>query len=441
MNQSIPLPELVPEYNWEPVSEAWKEYTEEEKREHEKKKTEYDTYARKSYILNDFLAPIVDATLKNSSKERMFFRHVAEYADRNVDILTSPYFTKNMLFLSSDEEFVYSLFGVDKKEIRNKIKQIPKPPSNSGSVNITELRVLLLFIIGHYARTKEFQKMEYAYRYYAYSQFSTLFYSVGFRNGVVSPEAMEYTIDNMERKFNLKKQGSVGETVVETMRVTVMNFLKADKPGKADLRDLNDWAVNEICAAFKTRQAAWMKKIYANYKENLESKKYITNRGTEYDEESGDVIERDTVSGTVQKLSNKYTLRFFTTPISKKIVKIVSKRCNVSESELTNTLTMLTNRKYQTEIAAFYDALFQLFFAEDSRLTERDVRSAKFGAVADSIFRRSNSTDKLIIMIKDLVGKWLEAGSKVYRGTSRVATKTGYKRALYLYFVFIIIWN
>lgn len=426
---------------WKTAIEAWEEYDEDQLREHNEKKEKYKREARKSYILQEYLLPIVDTVLKNASKERILFRYIAEYADRNVDILSSPYFTKNMLFTQKDEEIVFTIFGIDKRKIAEKIKEMPKPPTNTGSVNVTPFRVLMIFIIGHYARTKEYKKMEYIYRYYAYSQFSTLFHSVGFRQGVLKPEAMEYAIDNMEKKFHMKKYGSLDLTITEAMKMAVFNFLKADKEDKPDFRDLSDFAVLQLAMALKSRQAAWMKKVYAAYKAALDSGEYITSRGEDYDEDSGDIVERETVTGNVKQLADKYTLAFFTSPIAKNLVTMSAKRCDVSESELRGVLEMLWDQNRRGEVNNFLSALFQLFFNENSKYTEKDIHSAVFGATADAIFRRSNSNDPLVAVVKDTTNAWLMKGSKIYRGTNRTATKSNYKRAIYLYFVFMIMWR
>lgn len=421
--------------------EAWEEYSDEQKEEHEKLKNKYKANARKSYILQDYLLDKVDIVLKSSANERLLFKQISQYSDRNVEILSSPYFTKNLIFTTRDEDFVFSLFKIDKKELALKIKEMPKPPTNTGSVNVTPFRVLMIFIIGHYARTKEYKKMEYVYRYYAYSQFPTLFYSVGFRNGILKPEAMEYAIDNMDNKYNIKKYGSLDKTITEAMKMAVLNFLKADKDGKPDFRDLNDFAVLQLAMALKSRQASWMKKIYSVYKEAVDSGAYTTSHGEDYDDESGDIIERDTLSGSVVKLVDKYTYSFYTSPIAVNILKIVAKRCDVSETEVRIVLEKILDDKNTDEVSKFLSALFQLFFNENPKFTEKDVHSAVFGAKADAIFRKSNVNDPLIAIIKNTTTKWLEEGSNVYRSTTRIATKSSYRRAIYLYFVFMIMWK
>ncbi len=423
------------------AEEAWREYSEDEKKAHERKKNDYNKTARSSYILQDYLLVTVDNTLKQSAKERALFRAIAEYADRNVDILSSPYFTKNMMFTEKDENVVFNLFGVDKADLAKKIKLIPKPPTNTGAVNVTPFRVLMLFVIGHYARTNEMKKMQYAYQYYAYSQYPTLFYSVGFRNGVLVPDAMEYAVDNMEMKFHLKKYGSVGACMSHAMQKAVENFLKADEKDKPDFRDLNDYAILQLAMALKSRQAAWMKKVYAEYKRVLDSGNYTSSYDDERDDESGDIIERDTTGGTIKRLADKYTTEFFTTPIQDKLINMASARCEISKSELHASLDTLKDMKYRNEVNTFLCALFQLFFNENVKFQERDIHSAVFGATSDAIFRRSNSNDPLVKIVKDTCNGWLKRGSKVYRGTTRTATRSNYKRAIYLYFVFMIMWR
>ena len=421
--------------------EAWEEYDDEQLARHKELSQAYKKNAMRSYILQEYMIPIIDTKLKDASKERLLFKYISQYADRNVEILSSPYFTKNMIFTQNDEDIIFSIFNIDKNELKNKIKEIPKPGSNSGFVNLTPFRVAMIFIIGHYARHKEYKKMEYIYRYYAYSQFYTIFYSVGFRKGIVKPEAMEYAIDNMENKFNLKKFGNLDKTITESMKTTVFNYLKADKEDKPDFRDLNDYNVLQLVMAMKSRQAGWMKKVFLAYKEALDSGKYTSSYGEDYDEDSGDIIERNTISSTVKKIADKYTMAFFTSPLDSKIIDICVKKCEVSSSELKGVLEMIWQEELKNDVLNFYSALLQSFFNESDKFTEKDIHSVAFGAKSDAIFRRTNTNDPLNVIMKENINKWLEKGSNIYRGSKRPATKSNYKRALFLYFVFFILWR
>lgn len=93
-----------------------------------------------------------------------------------------------------------------------------------------------------------------------------------------------------------------------------------------------------------------------------------------------------------------------------------AKRCDVSlKPELRGVLEMLWDQNRRGEVNNFLSALFQLFFNENSKYTEKDIHSAVFGATADAIFRRSNSNDPLVAVVKDTTNAWLMKGSKIYR--------------------------
>ena len=46
-------------------------------------------------------------------RERELFRYIAEYRDRNIEILSSPYMLNYMLFTDQDREIVYKVTGID----------------------------------------------------------------------------------------------------------------------------------------------------------------------------------------------------------------------------------------------------------------------------------------------------------------------------------------
>ena len=56
----------------------------------------------------------------------------------------------------------------------------------------------------------------------------------------------------------------------------------------------------------------------------------------------------------------------------------------------------------------------------------------------DAIYKKGNSKEKNITMVKGLLDKWLNAVSPTYREVTRAATINNFRKALYQYFIFSV---
>jgi hypothetical protein len=173
--------------------------------------------------------------------------------------------------------------------------------------------------------------------------------------------------------------------------------------------------------------------ISSAYYKNVEQKNVMFNQ-TEINEDDQTIIERSSTMGLVESLADQYTTSFFSSPPSQKIINICSKMCGVSATELRTSISLLIQNEKIPEVKEFYSCLFHLYFNSDNKLTAQDVKSMKFVATIDSIYKKGNSIDKNIIRIKELMNKWLMEGTVTYRNTPREATKNSFRKAIYLYF-------
>ena len=108
----------------------------------------------------------------------------------------------------------------------------------------------------------------------------------------------------------------------------------------------------------------------------------------------------------------------------------------ISVSALKNAINEILKR-YDDEIKELVQLILQLFL-EDGTKQPRMIKSQSFFIFCSNIYLKSNTMDKSIIRIKDLLDKWLTETSENYTKTERIATKNNFRAALYFYFVLVI---
>ncbi len=383
-----------------------------------------------STILRDRFYPTICASLAKPAMQRKLFKYIAEYRDRYIDILSSPLVTTFMFFDHDgpDGDIVFETCGVKKDEVEALIKEtMKKLYLDQVGKNITAFNVVMVMAIAYFYNDPP--KRQMLYMYYVYSFYYSIF-SKQFRKFNPDPQIMQYTVDNMNNKFTLKKEGSLDAALNASMVVAINCY-----PDK--FKRLSDMDIINIINAFKTRVGRLMKNIYMEYEKNYKKGNKVYTSIEKNDE--GDFIERESNIGVVATLATQYTTKFFANGVNVSITSIVSNMCGVSDNELKTAITLIQREQDVKSVKEFYESMFYLFFENYKNATENDIKTKKFLAAADSIYKKGNSNDINIKNIKDISHKWLKMGSNTYRNSRRVATINNFRKAIYMYFVFTVV--
>ena len=390
-----------------------------------------------SYLLKTAFYDRVCDSLSKPSNEKMLFRYIAQFRDRNISTLSSPYITKIIAFNSGGEDanVLFRACGVSREEVDPVVKealkvlQLDKTGEGQGdSKNVTAFRVILIMAMSFFFKDKE--KLRALYLYYAYSLYYSVYSNYWISEDRINKECMEYTINNMSNKFGIKKEQSVEGMLAATLQVAVDTYSNL-------LTEVSDYDIVQIINAFKTRISHSMRNIRNQYEINYRNgDRYF--ESIEKTAEGEFIMDRENSVTMVTTLAAAYTTTFFQNPINLKLVKIVANMHEVSESEIRTAISVLHDEGDHKEVQRFYECMFQLFFEAYPNARERDINSNKFLVAADAIYKKGNSNDKKIIMIKDYTHKWLKRASNTYRSVTRAATINDYRKAIYMYFVLFV---
>lgn len=390
-----------------------------------------------SYLLKNAFYDRVCDSLSKPSNEKMLFKYIAQFRDKNISTLSSPYITNIIVFSMSGEDanVLFRACGVTREEVDPVVKealkvlQLDKTGENKGdSKNVNAFRVILIMAMNFFFKDKA--KLRALYLYYAYSLYFSVFTNFWISADRINKECMEYTINSMSNKFGIKKEQSVEGLMAATLQVAVDTYSNL-------ITELSDYDIIQIINAFKTRISHAMRNIRNQYEINYRN----GDRYFESIEKTADgelIMDRDNSVTMVTNLATSYTTSFFQNPINLKLVKIVANMHEVSESEIRTAISVLHDEGDHKEVQRFYECMFQLFFESYPNARERDVNSNKFLVAADAIYKKGNSNDKKIIAIKDYTHKWLKRASNTYRSVTRVATINDYRKAIYMYFVLFV---
>ena len=391
--------------------------------------------SKEEYSIRDKYFPYIESFIPKT--EKILFQYIAKYEDQKSELLNTPYPLDVITFSAKgpDNDIVYKCTQINQKELEEDIAKVPKAKSAIENAAFTPLQTVLLLIIRYYLITKQKEKAKAIYYYYGYSIYWSL-YSNFLKPYGYPPrkETMIYTINELTYKNILKKVGSVKEWICYNVQIPVENDASYER-----LADCRNEDIRRTLEAITVNMRSKIREVSSKYYENDKLGNVILTSKADLNDKGSQRLDIS-ITAEADKLAQEFTGNFFMADINVNTIKRATTLAkDASPKEIKVTLEEIKNNVPVSEVNMFYSSLFYLFLAsDDPKATTANVKTFKFFMVMKDVFKKGNSTDINIIRVRDLMDKWLERGSNTYRITSREATKTGYRRAIYYYFILAV---
>ena len=388
-----------------------------------------------TFIMKDAFYPTMEKALSNKSNVNAFLKYVENYRNKNIEILSRIYPHRLLIFDRNGEDanIVFKTCGIDRSTVMPTIKEARKAVllDQIKSDENADVVTILVFMMKYFYNDKKV--LHAIYMYYAYSIWHLVYHKF-FSTFNPPEEVVSYTINELNNKFTAKKLGSIDLALEEIMNLVVT--WAEDRLERASDRD-----VIEIIQGIRTRINNLNKNIANKIHANMKAGNRIFT-SVETNKETGELIaDRESNSGRISVLATEYTTKFFSTGMNQEYANIAAKMTGVSQKEVQTAITLIHTDGDIRGVRKFYDCMFYAFFSYYPNYTEADIKSKKFLAAADAIYKKGNSNDKNVLTIKDLSHKWLEKGSRNYRVSNSAATKNSFRKAIYWYFVIAVAFN
>jgi len=325
----------------------------------------------------------------------------------------------------TDEDLlkVNKIFNIDNKEIKEIIKQITFIQSSWKALN-NPFAFLMLVIMKYYYVNKMEKERKLSLFFLAVHYYAILHVRL-FK--FVQKETMEYTINNLSNKHDLKIYGTVFKALekkLDNFHETYKKLLASD-----DDKKLADYLMN-----LNTRIFQWLRGILNEYVINKNSGKYFNSEEENFDPEN--FKETTNLSLDLSRITQNITMKIITNPIIFEYCEKSAKINNISVSSLHDTLTQI-KKNQDPRLKQLIAAILEIFIV-DEKNEIKFISSQKFLNSCLLIYNKSNTTNSSIILIKKILDEWLTEYNERYNRTERLATKINFRRALYMYFVFCI---
>lgn len=392
-----------------------------------------------SHFLLQKIGKRVDAVLADPKNVRAFANLVQNFINRNITKLTKSGPCDMIPFTDTDHEAFHKLFGfwytIDpraNKTSPNEIRDIIDEYSKRAHIkcdfwkNNSSL-MLFYFVIRYFTMKNDSKNLNTALAIYTLCNYPVMFHKY-FPNGVMEPY-MQYTIDNMTEKFIIKKSKHLFDALMTSIQASY-KFHKGNFASATD-KKVGDW-INRI----RNDQNSMMKKISNEYMKNYKAGNAARTSNEEYDGDTPIVDELENGTTVVQNLVQRVTLPIIEDGVDLVRAEAAAKMSQVSVSDCRYFLTLIITDSNADTIQKFIESLLFLYIYEGKK-SERDIRSQYFLAWSASLFKKTNSKNKNINTINEILNFWAES-TGLYKKFAGKTSRINYKKAIFFYLVLCI---
>lgn len=372
-------------------------------------------------ILIDDLYPTVEKTLSNKAVQQELIKNISYYFDKNSEIIHDIGIAQRIFFLNSDKEYIMNAAGLDNITIKNSIKK-SKYIKGAWKILNEPLNIASVLILRYFTIKKDDKMLIPFLMYYSFYFYASLHYKYLPYGG--NEDIMKYTINNLTYKFKIKEYGSLYKAIEAVV-------MKSHETYKDDLIRGEDGDLAKYISALKVRLNDVVKNIKNEYTINYNKQNYMNSEGDDYSEEN--FHEADNTSYNIRRIADSSLMKLMTYGPDVQLAELTAQLSQVSQNEIKNVIFHLSNND-SDDILRLCELILQLYLFESGNTTQ-DIYTNKFLSGCLEIYKKSNTNDKVVLEIKEILDRWLKKHSDKYKKTNREATLSFYRRAIYIYFV------
>lgn len=390
------------------------------------------------YTIRDYLDPLFKKNLP--VKGRKLCQHVAEFHNKYSYILDDLNLSDYPAFKAgkttsdvsrTDDGIIYECTGADPKEVHTLITGIEVDGGYNPTMRpeVKPYTVIIPYIIRYYLQKNDKKSAQLMMYYFGYSLY-WMAYTTTFPKFKPRKEVVEYTLNTIGNKFILKQLGSINRWIYYAIDRIVTTHYDL-------LMDGSDYGMVYIVTNARTKIGNLMKTIGNPIHENQKNKNLVFVSNMQNGE--GKNTESESDSEVIFSLADKYTSYFFSQPISRKALVTATYKAEIGADEIRSAIENIKeDTSNYDQVKAFYIAVFTLFL-KDGKYKASDIKTLQFVAYINNAYKKGNTADPSMLVIRDSLNDWLTKASPLYRALSRPASQSSFRKAIYLYMTYSVI--
>lgn len=385
----------------------------------------------------DTLFPKINTALSNTNNVRKtqdFFSEIMG-SPNNFEALSMQVPYKSLFVHHKLEVNFLNTINITNEEIDFAVRNSTHIPDDGWHTAKNHMYLAILLTAICYKKKnneKMFGAMMYIWSLYMYKSAKAKYFNPH-KTGENAFRCMEYTINRISYKNDLKKYKNIEETIKKKTEVFIKNWFvdrKEELQGK-----VTDDTICRMINDNRRRYEMLIQNFFVEFKKDLEAGNYL-NVDQDIDNED-EYIESDNVSFMVEKNTQKVMNKFIlsTYPNGKIIEQVCSREPGCSINNLRNMMNYIYNN-HEKDFEKLVRVIIQIYLFEHKKKVE-DLKTFDFEKTMKEHYKKQKVDDKNLNELKSIIdGIAVESG--LTKKVTRKATINDCKRGLLLYVVIYI---
>lgn len=375
------------------------------------------------------LYPKVETAFKNSDNIKKYKSNIDHYMARNINAYSSAGPSTRPTISPSDYNNLYNILGLSDSEIQAVLKRIKGNGGESGKFFNNPYNIAIVLTTRYFSLKKNKDMIDVSLTYLNTSIYQWMFkkyYKVFDPNEAV----MAYTLANLTQRFKIKKYGTILATLTDITKTCYETH-------KTRIEEGTDLNIAKFINDVVSRMNSFMRKLANAYNENYKDQKYLQSEKEDFSDES--YYEADNDSYAIERISNKVLTNLVVNGPDRKLIELAAKNSNVSVNVLQTSIMALVTENNRDDIKRVIECLLSLYLNNnpDKNASLKDIGTNKFYVYCIKIYRQSNTSNKNINEIKEILDKWID-DIDLKKKVSTVGSLGNYRKAIFTFFIFTI---
>lgn len=359
--------------------------------------------------------------------EMVVIKKILQYIDTNSLYLSTANIHTKPRFNDGDRDVIYAAIQILEEEIEDFMDESPTFDTKR-IVSSKPFYVACMAVSNHCLKRKKpavetckmvltyMSLMMYVLIHHKYVEYSA------------NPDVMNYTINNLDDSFSIKKLGTVYAMLEDNIVTCMATYNNQIKRGSDD-------DIQKFIAAVHTRINSKLKNIFNKYYDNKAAGASISYSSDAATAENFELQNNETYA--IIALTDKVNNALIAQRISNNAITLASLKGDISRSTADHLIKDIINEDEDRKVHEFIGAICE-FYVYHLGHSVNDIARGKFIDDMTSAYA-SNTTATQMNIIKTILDGWLvEHANKYGKARYGKTAQASYKKFIFMFFIFTI---
>ncbi len=386
--------------------------------------------------LYDHIYPKIKTSLSDKRNVLELKKVFNSLINSNSDALAATIPSKSIYTNMDMENKIFKFIGVSKDDIKEAIKASPDIPKESDKWRVIKNPVYMatMFLVIYFNNIKNDEMRNqsmFICSLYMYRNVRSKYFK---RTSQATISIMEYTLNRLSYKNDLKKYGSILKMIAKKSEVFINNWFVVRKKETVNCVVVND-TVFKLINDNHRRYSTAFNSFYSEFKkDHLEGNFYNVDQDIDTDEK---FIASDNVSfeveKTAQKIANKLSLSGYPD------AKLLRQACAIESGCSINNLRTILSYVYDKGLEDFEECVRLIIqtYLFDYKKDMKDIVTPDFIIEMKKFYKKQTSFNDNLTKLKDIIDGFI-VKSGLTKKITRIPTLNDCKKATLVYMLLFI---